>query len=124
MKITNKHFPAGGTFAISGLRVFGTGHGALPSQAAEVKATRGPYDPLTAHVTWTMDSAATGYNVRWGNAADRLYQSCITYGQHELLIPSLNANEACWVRVDAFNENGITPGRAVHASAIELSADH
>ena len=92
---------------ISGLRVFGHGCGSAPSQTTHIKARR--TDGMTMQISWQGD--ALGYEVLWGHRLDKLYHSYRVFTRTELEIRALMANvESYYVRVDAFNENGITPG--------------
>ena len=61
-------------------------------------------------ISWKKIGNATGYNVRWGIAADKLYSSWLLYEQTELELNCLNSGTNYFVAVDTFNENGITLG--------------
>lgn len=91
---------------ISGLRVFGLGSGA-PAEAPEFTAKR--TNELDMEVV-IKDSGATGYNILWGLSPDKLYHSYLLYGT-EKRIGALVKGSEYYVRVDAFNENGITHGK-------------
>lgn len=92
---------------ISGLRIFGRGQGSAPNQAAQVKALR--TDGMTMQVSWRGDAA--GYEVLWGHRPDKLYHSYRVFARTELEIRALMEDvERYYVRVDSFNENGITIG--------------
>jgi hypothetical protein len=82
-----------------------------------ILASIDPNDPLTAKLSWNADSNTTGCNIHWGIAADKLYESWLVYGQTELSLPYLNAGQAYWIRVDAFNENGVTIGKVMRVSS-------
>lgn len=113
IRVTAQSLPFDGAFAVSGLRVFGRGDGAVPSQvAAEVVRV----DALTARLEWSAVPGAHGYNVRYGAAHDKLYRSWMVRGRTSLEVPSLNAGETTWFAVDSFNENGVTLGEAVQAA--------
>ena len=58
------------------------------------------------------DSGATGYNILWGLSPDKLYHSYLLFGT-EKRIGALMKGSEYYVRVDAFNENGITHGQTV-----------
>ena len=63
-------------------------------------------------VNWQVD--AVGYEVLWGYRLDKLYHSYRVFARTELEIRALMADvEHYYVRVDAFNENGITVGEVV-----------
>lgn len=51
-----------------------------------------------------------GYNVLWGFAPDKLYHSYMVFGSNEVTIGALIKGEPLYVRVDSFNETGITEG--------------
>lgn len=93
---------------VSGLRVFGLSDGPSPA-AAEASAVR--TGPLDMQVTWSAPGAS-GVNILWGIAPDKLYHSCLCYGIVEKNIGALMADSnEIFVRVDAFNESGLTEGR-------------
>ena len=55
-------------------------------------------------------SNALGYNVLWGHAPDKLYHSYMIYKKCKQRIGVLVKNQPIYIRVDAFNESGITEG--------------
>ena len=63
-------------------------------------------------ITIEPQADAVGYNVLWGFAPDKLYHSCMTFTA-EQNIGALVEGETVYVRVDAFNENGIIEGTEV-----------
>ena len=93
---------------ISGLRVFGLGKGEKP-QIPEFQARR--VNDLDMEVE-IQDSGAIGYNILWGSSPDKLYHSCMVFGT-ELRIGALIKDRDYFVRVDAFNESGITEGKVI-----------
>jgi hypothetical protein len=108
IRCTVMELPFGQQACISGLRVFGKGTGELSEQTrGVVTALKGKLD---LHVRWD-ESEATGYNVLWGYAADKLYHSYMVFGCNDVMIGALVADQPVYVRVDAFNETGITEGR-------------
>lgn len=108
VRVTGGLLPFGGAFAVSGVRVFGRGEGAAPS---EVIAEAQRVDERTALIEWEPSPGAIGYNVRYGSDPAKLYHSWQVYDRTKLDLRSLNARTEYWVAVDAFNENGITTGR-------------
>ena len=60
----------------------------------------------------TKAEQATGYNILWGHKKDKLYHSYLVYGEElkEKRIGALIKDKNYYVRVDTFNENGITEG--------------
>jgi hypothetical protein len=95
--------------SVSGLRVFGLGAGALPKQATTEVIAAGDMD-----LEVTMSSPdALGYNVLWGHAPGKLYHSYLTYEAH-CHIGALKKHGSYYLRVDCFNENGITEGEILN----------
>lgn len=50
-----------------------------------------------------------GYNILWGHAPEKLYHSYMVFGNTKK-VGALVKGQDYWVRVDAFNESGITEG--------------
>ncbi len=108
LRVTLLRAPYGQNFALSGLRVFGRGNGALPPPAAGIAAKR--LDAVTGVIRW---EAPTGVHacIRLGIAPDKLYHSILLYDQREYAIPFLNREtETYFFAVDTFSENGVTKG--------------
>lgn len=116
-RVTNYRVP-GGTFAISGFRVFGAGNSSKPTQVDKVKITRDVNDERNVSLEWKVQKNATGYNVRFGIKEDKLYRSYQVYDTTSLTIRSLNKGVEYWFAVDAFGKNGITPG-VIHKAGTE-----
>jgi hypothetical protein len=93
--------------AISGLRVFGVGYGKTPALVANFKVTR-KQDKRDALLSWTKDKNAQGYNVKWGIAPDKLYNSWLVYDDNYLNLKSLNVDQNYYFSIEAFNQNGIS----------------
>lgn len=110
VRLTGYEMPFGGYFAVSGLRVFGTGNGAAPPAT---KPTARRVEGRNAALSWPASTGAHGYNVRWGNSPSKLYNSWLVYDATALDLSALTTGVAYWVAVDAFNENGVTTGDAV-----------
>ena len=94
---------------ISGLRIFGRGNGSAP-EIPEFSAMRAGNNDMKISLSKT--SGAVGWNILWGEEEDKLYHSCLTF-EPEKNIGALVKNREYFVRVDAFNENGITHGNTV-----------
>ena len=94
---------------ISGLRVFGVGNGKKPS-APKFSVKRDNDLEMTVEM---KSEGAVGYNVLWGATPEKLYHSWMTFEEVQK-IPSLVKGREYFVRVDAFNENGITEGEVYH----------
>lgn len=94
--------------AISDLRVFGKGHQAKPHTPKGFTVSR-LADKRDARIQWKPVKGAQGYNVVWGIAPNKLYNSWMIYGDNcELDLRSLNIDQTYYFSVEAFNENGIS----------------
>ena len=110
IRVMGGELPYGQTLRISGLRVFGNGAGARPA-AAKAAAVR--VDALDGKISWQHLENAQGCNVRYGTAPDKLYHSWLVYDADEVTLSTLMAGQDYYVRVDSFNENGVTEGDVV-----------
>ncbi|XVQ16159.1 family 43 glycosylhydrolase [Spirillospora sp. CA-255316] len=110
VRVTAGRLPFDGHFAVSGLRVFGQGNGTPPPPVTP-RVER--VDARTARLAWDPAGGAHGYNVRYGRHPRKLYHSWLVHEKTSIELRSLNADEPYWFAVDAFNENGVTPGPVV-----------
>lgn len=119
LRLTIIEIPYGVEPCISGLRVFGIGEGAAP-KAANYQAKKSE-DGLDLLVTIEETTDAVGYNILWGHEEGKLYHSYQIYrdvenlrkdtaGTIEKRIGALVKGQEYFVRVDSYNENGITHG--------------
>jgi xylan 1,4-beta-xylosidase len=106
IKLTCMHVP-GGFFAVSDLRVFGSGNGPKPPEVKGFNAERDNTDRRAVKLIWDKINNATGYIIRYGIAKDKLYQNYMVYSDNELLIRSLGAITSYFFTIEAFNENGM-----------------
>lgn len=101
--------------AISDIRVFGKGEGKKPQRVQDFRVER-LKDRRDAMITWKQQPNVQGYNIRWGIAPDKLYNSWLVYGDDHLLLKSLSTDQKYYFVVEAFNENGVgEPGKPVKA---------
>ena len=96
---------------VSGLRVFGKGNGDRPAQADYSARREGDRD----FIVFAECPDAQGFNILWGNDESHLYHSCLMMGHSlkEQRIGALVKGQSYAVRVDTFNENGITHGEVI-----------
>lgn len=106
VKMVNLHMAAG-KFAISGLRVFGKGHGEVPNRVNDLLVLRGDHDKRSAWLKWGLNPKATGYVVYAGIAPDKLYTSIQVFGTNEYYFKSMDKDKTYYFQIEAFNENGI-----------------
>jgi len=114
LKITNYRAP-NGNFAISDLRIFGSGSGRKPRKVNEFRAIRDYRDPQAIKMSWKKQPNTTGYNIRYGTEKDKLYHSLQVYKNTRLTIHCPDKKKIYWFQIDAFNENGVTPGKPLQA---------
>ena len=110
LKITNYRVPDG-TFAISELRIFGSGTDRKPRKVNEFRAIRDYRDPQVIKMSWKKQANTTGYNIRYGIDKDKLYHNLQVYKKTRITIHCPDKSKTYWFEIDAFNENGVTPGK-------------
>ena len=108
VRLTVKEVPYGQRPCVSGLRVFGRGSGEKP-QIPEFTLTR--ETDMSFRVT-IQTADTTGWNVLWGSSPEKLYHSRMTFDR-ECTVGALIKGRTYYVRVDAFNENGIIAGSCI-----------
>ena len=122
VRLTIVEIPYDVTPCISGLRVFGIGT-EEKAKAPVFEAARSE-DGLDLLVTIDGTKDATGYNILWGHEEGKLYHSYQIYREvadvqdkkdavMKKRIGALVKSQEYFVRVDAYNESGITKGQVV-----------
>lgn len=109
LKINDIAVPYGQVPCVSGLRVFGRGTGEKPLPAEFQAKQAGDLDMDVEIISFGKDRAM-GYEILWGHDPEKLYHSRTLFGDR-VRIGALVKGEAYYIRIDAFNENGITPGK-------------
>ena len=110
LRLSEMAVPYGQRPCISGLRVFGLGSGKAP--AAPCYSAERTND-LDMNVEIRPQDDALGYNILFGSGEEKLYHSMMVYEPGKHRVGALIAGRDYVVRVDAFNENGITEGVCV-----------
>jgi hypothetical protein len=59
-------------------------------------------------IAWDKQSNTQGYNVLWGIAPDKLYNSWMVYDGNFLDLKSLATDQTYYFSIEAFNENGVS----------------
>jgi xylan 1,4-beta-xylosidase len=96
--------------AIGEIRVFGKGLGKTPDTPQNLKAIR-QKDDRNVDVSWDKVPQATGYNIRWGIAKDKLYQTYQVWADKPtttLQIRALTKGIKYYYAIETFNENGVS----------------
>jgi xylan 1,4-beta-xylosidase len=106
VRIQNVHVPTG-TFALSGFRVFGRGHGMVPDTVQHFVALRGESERRNAWLKWQQVDDAVGYSIFCGVDPGKLYTSIMVYGSSEYYFTAMDRDRPYYFQIEAFNENGI-----------------
>lgn len=102
--------PAGGKFAVSGLRLFGHGGGEPPTAPTGLTLRRLEEDERTVTASWDAVPDAEGYILRYGCTPDSLSLHHQVIGDATVTLHNLNAGVAYWFTVDSYNDSGYTRG--------------
>jgi len=112
IKLENRHMPTG-KFAISGLRVFGNGEGKKPEPVKDLIVLRTEKDKRSAWIKWRPAEDAYAYNLYYGTAPDKLYNSIMIDGSNEYWFKVMDSRKPYYFCIEAINENGISPRTTV-----------
>ncbi|MGB3774823.1 MAG: discoidin domain-containing protein, partial [Leeuwenhoekiella sp.] len=93
--------------SISGLRVFGKGTGKAPVKVKGFEVDR-LEDRRDAQLTWKAVKNVQGYNIFWGIAPDKLYNTWMVYENTSLEMKNLSAGQTYYFTIESFNENGVS----------------
>lgn len=107
VRLENIHVPTG-KFAISGLRLFGNGHGDKPSTVKNLIVLRTEKDKRSAWVKWNQSDDAYAYNLYMGTSPDKLYNCIMIYGSNDYWLKAMDKNIPYYFRIEALNENGVS----------------
>ena len=110
LRLSEMALPYGQKPCVSGLRVFGLGGGEKPA-APRCHAER--IEDLDMLVDVVDQEDALGWNILFGSSPEKLYHSSMVFAPGPRRIGALIKDREYYVRVDAFNENGITEGTCV-----------
>ena len=119
LKLSEISVPYGQKPCVSGLRVFGRGHGQKPAVPAFTAVRTGDLD---MNVTIGEQPDTVGYNILFGASPEKLYHSSMVFAAGIRRVGALIRGRSYFVRVDAFNENGITEGHCVALGRAEGQA--
>lgn len=107
IRLENVHMPTG-KFAISGLRVFGNGNGALPDSVKQFFILRTEKDKRSAYIKWSPVSNAFAYNIYYGTAPGKLYNCIMVHSANEYWCKVMDNQKAYYFTIEAVNENGVS----------------
>jgi len=107
IKLENIHMPTG-KFAISGLRIFGNGHGAKPDTVKNFMVLRSENDRRNAVIKWYSVDKAYAYNIYYGIAPDKLYNCLMVHGDNQYYFKAMDKDRPYYFCIEAINENGVS----------------
>jgi hypothetical protein len=109
IKLENLHMPTG-KFAISGLRVFGSGNGAKPDAVKTFIVLRTEKDKRSGWIKWSPVDNAYAYNIYYGIAPDKMYNCVMVMGNtsNEYWFKAMDLKQPYYFTIEAINENGVS----------------
>ena len=110
LRLSNMALPFEQAPCISGLRVFGLENGEKPAMPVFSAERTGDLD-MTVRIEQQPD--ARGFNILFGTTPEKLYHSYMVFRSGEHRVGALIKDREVTVRVDAFNESGITVGNCI-----------
>ena len=110
LRLGNMAVPYQQNPCVSGLRVFGLGNGEKPDAPVFTAARPGDLD---MSVQIKEQENTLGYNILFGSSPEKLYHSNMVFNAGSHRVGALIKGRDYYVRVDAFNENGITEGSCI-----------
>jgi xylan 1,4-beta-xylosidase len=100
------------SLAISDIRVFGYQWGAQGRRPATPNGltARRAADARNATIAWRPVPGVVGYNVRWGIAPAKLYETYQRFADQgtTLELRALTVGQGYWVAIESFDENGVS----------------
>lgn len=102
-------YVASQNLAISDIRVFGNGSGKLPMTPSKFTVVRDK-DSRNAFIKWNAVKNAVGYNILWGIAKDKLYETYQVFADagSSLELRALTIGQDYYFTIEAFDENGVS----------------
>ncbi len=95
--------------AVCAIRIFGNGDEDIPETPANLKVEKHE-DERNATITWNKVDGVTGYNILWGIAKNKLYQTYQVFADkgNKLELRALNVGQKYYFAIEAFDENGVS----------------
>jgi len=107
IRLENISVPSG-KFAISGLRVFGLGHGRKPDPVRDFVVLRTEKDKRSAWLKWSPVDNAYAYNIYFGTDPEKLYTSIMVHDANDYYYKGMDLKKTYYYRIEAVNEHGIS----------------
>ena len=112
IRLENIHMPTG-KFAISGLRVFGKAADPAPDTVKQLIVLRTQKDKRSAWIKWQPVNNAYAYNIYFGTAPDKLYNSILVYDANEYWFKVMDKEKSYYFAIESLNGNGVSAKTAV-----------
>lgn len=108
LKFENWYVPTP-NLALSDVRIFGNSMDKLPEAPAKFTVKR-QQDQRNADVHWQGVKGSTGYNIRWGIAPNKLYQTYQVWADQptHLEVRALTKGQTYFFAIETFNEQGVS----------------
>lgn len=110
IQVDNVQMPAG-TFAMSGLRVFGKSDIAKPRRVKDFVVLRTEKDKRSAFIKWSPVDEAYAYNLYYGTDPEKLYTCIMVHGNNEYWLKTMDRTKTYYFTIEPVNEAG--PGERV-----------
>jgi xylan 1,4-beta-xylosidase len=96
-------------FAISDIRVFGNANTSAPTTPSQFQVKRDS-DERNAFVSWKPIRGTVGYNILWGLAPNKLYETYQIFADqgNTKEIRALTKGVSYYFAIEAFNESGVS----------------
>lgn len=107
IKLENVHMAAG-KFAISGLRVFGSGDGAKPAPVKQLIVLRTHKDKRSAWLKWGPVDNAYAYNIYFGTDPQKMHNCIMVHDANEYYYKGMDNEKTYYFSIESVNENGIS----------------
>lgn len=107
IRLENISVPSG-KFAISGLRIFGHGHGRKPDPVRDFVVLRTEKDKRSAWLKWSPADNAYAYNIYFGTDPEKLYTSIMVHDANDYYYKGMDLKKTYYYRIEAVNEHGIS----------------
>ena len=108
LKFESVHVPTGHV-ALSEFRVFGNAGGSAPQAVEGFKVKRDKKDARNALISWKPVEGAYGYNIYYGIAEDKMYNSITVLGDASYDFRGMDRDTDYCFSVEALSENGRSP---------------
>ena len=79
-----------------------------PDTVKQFLILRSEDDPRNALIKWINVNNATGYNIYWGIAPDKLYNNVMIYNDNQYYFKTMDRDRIYYFSIESFNENGIS----------------